>query len=243
MNSLKNNSLNDSSLLDLEVGLSKNEKDKYLKSNYSNFIYDRISKEIGLDRSYFYLKYKDIELINDENLMKILDESETSFIEFNWNDFVHKFVSIDIDNKIYNLPYNIAHESQLIRECLDNTFEDSRVVFKNKCLKKDNIINDWIKLSSLINLHLKNKNESKLVIPSPIVPGALVGNRDNILDFYIGTETNSYLNSLSLDKLKDLAEAFDYLSVDNITEAICANIAVRFIYEKNIDDVKKLNLI
>ncbi len=243
LNSFKGNNLIDSSLLDLEIGLSNIEKNRYLKSNYSNHIYNCISKELGLDRSYYFLKYKDIELINDENLSKIFDENETSFIDFNWNDFIHKFVKIDIDGKTYNLPYNIANESLLIKECLDNTFEESTVVFKNECLKKENIINEWIKISTMINQHLKYKNESKISIPSPIVPGVLGGNKDNLLDLYIGKSTNLYLNSLSLNRLKDLVEAFDYLGVENIIESICANIAVRFIYGKSIEDIKKLNLI
>ena len=243
LNSFKGNNLSDSSLLDLETGLSNIEKNRYLKSNYSNHIYNCISKEIGLDRSYYLLKYKDIELINDENLSKILDENEISFIDFNWNDFIHKFVKIDIDGKTYHLPHNIANESLLIKECLDNTFEESTVVFKNECLKKENIINEWIKISTMINQHLRNKNESKVSIPSPIVPGVFAGNKDNLLDLYIGKSTNFYLNSLSLNKLKDLVEAFDYLGVENIIESICANIAVRFIYGKSIEDIKKLNLI
>ena len=56
-----------------------------------------IQKYLQLVTQDYFLKYKDIELINDENLSKILDENETSFIDFNWNDFIHKFVKIDVD--------------------------------------------------------------------------------------------------------------------------------------------------
>ena len=236
-------------IIEFEINKNKNKKvDLGKKSsvidlsydNYSNFLYCKIQELLGVNKNKFFLKYKNLELYNDENLLKILNEDEDCYLDLYWNEFLCNFVKVDINSIIYMIPEEVFNDSKLISEVYSNN--DSTVVFKNDCLKKDFLINDWIRLSYKIKNFMERNKLAKLGIPSPIIQGATFLDKEKILENYIGIEANKYLNSLKLERLIDLAKAFDYLEAEDLLDAVCANIAIRFVMGKNIEDIKKMNL-
>lgn len=213
--------------------------DKFFASNRSEFLYSKIKDELGLEKSDFYLKYNDFELVDDENLSKILDESEDIIIDFYWNDLLCLLVKIEIEGYIFSLPRRIANESNLIKS-LEQNIEEGKLVLKNDFFNNKFIINDWMRLSKKINKFMKDEKIDSIYIPTPIIPISIVDENNKILEKYIGKEATDFLNTLKIDRLRDLAKAFDYLQIENLLNAVCANIAVRFAFNKDIKDFKKL---
>ena len=155
----------------------------------------------------------------------------------NNNKFIDWYNS---NNKIYKIPSEVIKDSKLFS---NNLSVDEVIFFKNKCLLKEFLINDWIRLSLKLKKYIRENKFSKLSIPTPILEGFYIGCKDDVLLNYVGKEVNNFLISQSIEKLKDLAEAFEYLQVEELLEIVCASIASRFIYGKDIQDIKKLGII
>ena len=208
--------------------------------SHSDYLYHKIYEELGLEKGKYFLKYKNFELCNDENLSKILNEDELCYLDVEWNDFLDKITKIEINNKIYIVPSEVINDSTLLK---NNSKDEEVIVFKNNILKKNFLVNDWIRISNKLRKFLSNNNMKDLSIPNPIVQGAFLGDRSDILANYVGRDLSIYLNSLDLDRLRDLAKSFEYLEASNLLEVVCASIATRIIYSKNLDDVKSLGII
>ena len=212
---------------------------KILKCNFDSnidYLYLKIKEDLGIDNSIFRINKVDSN--NDENLSKILNEDEICYLDLEWNNSI--ISKVDINNKIYKIPTEVLKDSKLFSI---NSTVDEIIFFKNKCLLKEFLINDWIRLSLKLKKYIRENNFEKLSIPTPILEGCYFGCKDDVLSNYVGKEVNDFLIRQSIDKLKDLAEAFEYLQVDDLLEIVCASIAVRFIYGKDIKDIKKLGII
>lgn len=214
--------------------------DKFFASNRSEYLYNKIKEEFGLEKSDFYLKYNDFELVDDENLSKILDENEDIIIDFYWNDLLCLLVKIEIEGYMFCLPRRIANESNLVKS-LEQNIEEGKLVLKNDFFNNKFIINDWMRLSKKINKFMKDEKIERIYIPTPVIPSSIDDDENNnILEKYIGKQATDFLNTLKIDRLRDLAKAFDYLQIENLLNAVCANIAVRLAFSKDIKDFKKL---
>lgn len=218
----------------------KSEFPKVQSDCHSDYLYYMIKEDLGIEKVNYYLKYKNSEIYNDENLMKILNEDELCYLDLEWNDFLTNISKIDINNKVYKIPSEVLNDSKLLAGNLES---NEIIYFKNKCLLKSNLINDWIRLSLKLNKYIKDNRILSFSIPKPILEGYFFGNKEDILLNYIGKDVNDFLNKQSLEQLKDFAEAFEYLQVENLLEVICASIALRFVYGKDIEEIKKLGII
>ena len=221
--------------LDTESKLTKFQSD-----SHSDYLYYMIKEDLGIEKGSYYLKYKNCELYNDENLMKILNEDELCYLDLEWNDFLSNISKININNKIYKIPSEVLNDSKLL---IGNSESNEIIYFKNKCLFKNNLINDWIRISLKLKKYIKDNKIHSFSIPKPILEGYFYENKEEILLNYVGKDVNNFLNKQSLENLKDLAEAFEYLQIENLLEIVCASIAVRFIHGKNVEDIKKLGII
>ena len=93
------------------------------------------------------------------------------------------------------------------------------------------LINNWIKLDTY------TKRYNNIPLPIPLLYH-ITEDINRTLEQFIGVEASSYLNTIELDRLKDLALEFDYLGIDDLLEIVCANIAIRYVYKKDIKELK-----
>lgn len=207
---------------------------------HSDYLYHKIYEELGLEKGRFFIKYKDLELFNDENLSKILNDQELCYLDVEWNDFLEKVNKIEINKNIYRIPTDVLNDSKLLK---NHTDDEEIIVFNNSCLNKNFLINDWIRLSYKLKKFMADNHITKFSIPSPLIQGAFIGDKDDLLANYIGHDLNRYVSTLSLERLRDLSEAFEHLEVSDLLEITCASIAIRLINSKNLDDVKSLGII
>jgi len=208
-----------------------------------NEIYKKIEQVFGLDKELYYLKLLDIEINDTISLINILKDDSLVFdellksstfekdykIDFYWNTSTNKILNIDINDLEYGIPYYIVNKSLEI-----NMFDDTinnKIYFKNECLKNEYLINNWIKLDTY------TKRYNNIPLPIPLLYH-ITEDINRTLEQFIGVEASSYLNTIELDRLKDLALEFDYLGIDDLLEIVCANIAIRYVYKKDIKELK-----
>ena len=101
---------------------------------HSDYLYHKIYEELGLEKGRFFIKYKDLELFNDENLSKILNDQELCYLDVEWNDFLEKVNKIEINKNIYRIPTDVLNDSKLLK---NHTDDEEIIVFNNSCLNKN----------------------------------------------------------------------------------------------------------
>ena len=155
----------------------------------------------------------------------------------------YKFINskkLCIKDKEYYLPINIMLESKMISNMIlddEESIQSDDIIFDNDNLITNKSLNNWINISYLINdfLNEKNKELKDFSIPKPLL------NSD--LKYYVGSKIFSYLNKLELDNLKELATMADYMDITYLLDIVCAFIAVKYVRNNTLENIKELDLI
>ena len=158
------------------------------------------------------------------------------------------YIETDI---IFYIPNNILLESKIIVSLLDpleefdsssedifnNISDSNKLIFDSNGILDKKTVNDWINLSIYLTTFLTEKGITKndFKIERPLT--------NKKISVYIGDLACEYLEKMELDNLKKLATLADYLDISYLLEIICAFIAEKFVKNKSIEDIKKLDLI
>lgn len=219
------------------------------EQSYSNLI-KKVEEKVNYNRIFFWLKM-DCKVVNENVKDNIVFRNEST-IDLSWRHVLfQRLYTDDKLGKFYNVPNVVLKESNLIINLIDPSHEcdiknieltdmfndENKLIFNSSNIIKESNINSWINLSYYINEFLSNLNKTnrELEIERPLT------NKD--FSIYIGKKANDYLEDLSLDSLKDIACLADYLDIKYLLETVCAFIANKFVKNKTLEEIKKMDLI
>ena len=211
-----------------------NEKTKY------HTIMKMIEDKLQYNQNFFWIK------ASGKILTENCEIKECMSMELMWRNVPFQNLYLDGNNKI-KIPNQVLLESNVMLSLLDpmnekstdELFDDNEIKLNfdsNGILNTDRVYH-WINLSYKLNrfLNQKNLNNNELKIPRPL------NNRP--FSNYVGENVFNYLDNLSLNELKEIATMSDFLDIGYLLEMICAFIADKFIKNKNIEEIKNLDLI
>lgn len=167
--------------------------------------------------------------------------SNNSTLQFDYNCSLKK-IRIAKDKYIL-LGTPLLEESKLLLS-MEELIEDSLVSNDENIIHlgdtnivSSKVIENWIVLSYYLKLKYQgNDNFYNIIsIPKPLP--------NNYLEKIIGERTNNYLDTMSLDNLKELATFCDYMDISYLLEIVCAFIANKYVKNKSVEEIKKLDLI
>lgn len=188
----------------------------------------------GFNRNFFKLRTASKLFLKEEDLYNEIT------IQLVWNSLLCKKLYIDSFNS-FNVPLIVLKESNVILNILDTIVEDNnesnKIIFDSNTLISGDLVNDWINMSFLIKNYLGIIGSSlpNLEIPKPL--------KSKSLKVYIGDEAYEYLDNKDIEELKKLATFTDYLDIPYLLETVCAFIAEKYLKNKNLEDISKLNII
>lgn len=224
-----------------------NDDDNIYLECYSDYLFYKIKEDTGLDSKFYKLKYRNIQIENGENLLKILDDSEDCKLDLEWNSIFtfEPILNLSVNNKIFKIPNFVVSDSKLISSLLNNQKDYKKsIVFNNEDIFNVNFINDWIKLSSIYKNFLKKEEKKEVNIPKPlstsVIKNSVCG--DSYIKLILGHDITYYLDSMDISRIVNLLNGFEYLNVENLLEIVCSYTANKAIETKSIDFIKKLIL-
>ena len=210
------------------ISIDNNEPEKYKK------LISELEERTGFNKNFFRLRSSSKLFLKEEDLYNEIT------LQLIWVSLLCKKLYIDNFNS-FNVPVVVLKESNVILNILDTTLEDNnqsnKIIFESKTLVDKELINDWINISFLIKnyLGLIGSSLSSLSIPKPL--------KNKPLKDYIGDDAYDYLSDKNLEELKRLATFTDYLDISYLLETVCAFIAEKYLKNKNLEDISKLNII
>jgi len=210
------------------ISIDNNEPEKYKK------LISELEERTGFNKNFFRLRSSTKLFLKEEDLYNEIT------LQLIWVSLLCKKLYIDNFNS-FNVPVVVLKESNVMLNILDTTLEDNnqsnKIIFESKTLVDKELINDWINISFLIKnyLGLIGSSLSSLSIPKPL--------KNKPLKDYIGDEVYDYLSDKNLEELKRLATFTDYLDISYLLETVCAFIAEKYLKNKNLEDISKLNII
>lgn len=220
------------------IHIDNNEEKKIDKLN------ELLEEITNFNRNFFWLKSSG-QVIKPSTILK----NETN-VELCFKPISYQKLYVE-NNIVFNIPNNILLESKVIVSLLDpleefdssnkdifnNISDTNKLSFSSNGILERNIVYDWINLSFLITIFLKDKNipNQDLKIPRPLT--------NKKISAYIGDLSYNYLEKMELDNLKKLATLSDYLDISYLLEITCAFIAEKFVRNKSIEEIKNLDLI
>lgn len=216
----------------------------------TNNLLKKVEEKVNYNRNFFWLKMG-CKVVNENFKDSICFKNETT-IDLSWRHVLsQRLYTDDKLEKFYNVPNIVLKESDLIINLIDPLHEfdikkieltdmikdENKLIFNSSNIIKKSNINSWINLSYYINNFLSNFNKTnrQLEIKRPLT------NKD--FSIYIGKKANEYLEDLSLDSLKEIACLADYLDIKYLLETVCAFIANKFVKNKKLEEIKKMDLI
>ena len=204
--------------------------DKGSKPNneIKNDLFQFIEDKINIHKIYF-------RITNSGKSYRWLDNVDMEFYNNSTYYFhcVNKLTEIKLnDSDIYYINPEIIYESEVLKSMDD----DDMLCLSAKDIVNKKVLENWLVMSFYLKKFKKcNYFYKTLVLQKPLP--------NNYLEKIIGDEAFAYLDSLSLEELKSLATFSDYIFISYLLEIVCAFIANKYVKNKNIDDIKKLNLI
>lgn len=220
------------------MNIDNNEENKMDKLN------ELVEELTHFNRNFFWLKSNG-HILNSSTILKNEDNIE---ILFKTMQYQKLYIETDI---VFYIPNNILLESKIIVSLLDpleefdssseeifnNISDSNKLIFDSKEILDKKTVNEWINLSIYLTTFLTEKGITKndFKIERPLT--------NKKISVYIGDLAYEYLEKMELDNLKKLATLADYLDISYLLEIICAFIAEKFVKNKSIEDIKKLDLI